>query len=117
MFQGIDPRNEGASPEEVFSHMKLTEIFFSNLSVSPVKWEIWYEHDLDRAGIAFCVEMRDWKYDGFSMNGSQLAFLSKDRMSSDNSYRVQNTFTIKKTRSTCDNFQNGLNESLLVCWK
>lgn len=69
MFQGIDPRNAGASPEEVFSHMKLTEIFFSNLSVSPVKWEIWYENELDQAGHAFCVEMRNWKYAGFSMNG------------------------------------------------
>ena len=69
MFLDIDPLDTGASPEEVFSHMKLTSIFFSNPIVSPVEWEIWYKNDLDKAGHSFCVEMRDWKYDGFSMNG------------------------------------------------
>lgn len=69
IFKGIDPLNQGASPEEVFSHMKLTSIFFSNSVMSPHEWEIWYENDIDQAGHAFCVEMKDWNYDGFSMNG------------------------------------------------
>lgn len=69
MFKDIDPLNQGASPEEVFSHMKLTSILFSNSAVSPFEWEIWYENDIDPAGHAFCVEMKDWKYNGFSMNG------------------------------------------------
>lgn len=69
MFQGIDPLNAGSTPEEVFSHMKLTSVFFTKLDASPREWEIWYLNDLDPAGHAICVEMRDWKYDGFSMNG------------------------------------------------
>jgi len=69
MFLNIDPLDNGASPEEVFSYMKLTSILFSNPMVSPVEWEIWYENNLDPAGHSICVEMRDWKYNGFSMNG------------------------------------------------
>ncbi|QDV21637.1 hypothetical protein Pan153_63270 [Gimesia panareensis] len=69
MFQGIDPLDDGSTPEEVFSHMELTSVFFTELDASPREWQIWYVNDLDPAGHAICVEMKDWKYDGFSMNG------------------------------------------------
>lgn len=69
MFRGIDPRNDGSTPEEVFSHMQLCTIYFVHLERSPREWEIWYVNDLDPAGHAIVVEMKDWHYDGYSMNG------------------------------------------------
>ena len=69
MFRGIDPLDNGSTPEEVFSHMKLTSVYFTDLDASPREWQIWYVNDLDPAGHAIGVEMKDWQYDGFSMNG------------------------------------------------
>lgn len=68
MFRGIDPRNDGSTPEEVFSDLKLTSVFFAKLDATPREWEIWYEN-LGPEGHDFGVEMRDWRYDGFSVNG------------------------------------------------
>ncbi len=69
LFEGIDPLDDGSSPEQVFAHMRLLRLHIPADASPPATWELSYEHTQDQGEHLFTVHMLGWEHQGFSMDG------------------------------------------------